>query len=350
MKLFNFDIHLGKWRVLVQTRDINDKAITGRKIADRVIDWFHILANAIRNEHIADEAVDTRTLADDAVTTPKIKDGAVTPNKVSTNFVDSLVKPLIDALTQKHNKDIEQLHAKDADLQNQIDSFNEHGMSVSNNFGSDPHIGISQESLTEAWNNVYHLLEEALGRTLLGFTWNVAPTYIYGEWPTTVHITALPTNTEDKFEYIKLSVDGETVDEVTDQVSTYAFDIDLQDTVNIRMDAQVLGRPYYRAVAVNHYDSFWLGAGAVYSDIMDEAHNINFSEGTRLAKDVTVADGEHIIIIIGDAWVPAFIRADMNGAEIEFDETTVAIDGKNYKVLTSKGVFEAGTYNIDING
>ena len=83
---------------------------------------------------------------------------------------------------------------------------------------------------------------------------------------------------------------------------------------------------------------------------MIEADNINFSEGTRLAKDVTVADGEHIIIVIGESWVPAFIRADMNGAEIEFDEATVTIDGKNYKVLTSKSVFEAGTYNIDING
>lgn len=274
-------------------------------------------------------------LKNKSVKTKHLDDKAVTPDKLS----DSTKQVFEDIMKERTD-----------DLQNQIDSFNEHGVSVSNKFGSDSHISISQQTLTDAWNNVYHLLEEALGRTLLGFTWVVTPTYIYGEWPTTVHITAIPTNPEDKFEYIKLSVNGEMIDEVTDKVSTYAFDIGLQTSVNIRMDAQVLGMPYYREQAINHYDSFWMGAGATYTDIMNEAHNINFSQGTRLAKDVTIADGEHIIIMMGESWVPAFIRADMNGAEIEFDEITVTIDGKNYKVLTSKSVFEAGTYNIDING
>ena len=36
------------------------------------------------------------------------------------------------------------------DLQNQVDSLEIHGMAVSNEFGDDPHIGISQKKLTEA--------------------------------------------------------------------------------------------------------------------------------------------------------------------------------------------------------
>ena len=377
-KLFEFDEHIGDWRVLVQSKDIAngviksrhiaDDAVTGDKIATETIegrniapdavDGTKIKNNTVTGRNIAKEAIQSRHLEDESITGDEVEHDAVIPGKIANdavqtrNIKDRNVtgrKIAKEAILPEHFG-AHTFETLAADLQNQIDALDLHGVAVSNTFGADSHIGISQAALTDAWNNVYHLLEEALGRTLLGFTWVVTPTYIYGEWPTTVHITAIPTNPEDKFEYIKLSVNGETIDEVTDKVSTYAFDTDLQTSVNIRMDAQVLGKPYYREETINHYDSFWMGAGATYADIMNETHNINFSQGTRLAKDVTVADGEHIIIMMGESWVPAFIRADMNGVEIEFDETTVTIDGKNYKVLTSKSVFEAGTYNIDING
>ena len=64
-KLFHFDEHIGDWRVLVQTHDIQDGAITTRCIGD--------------------EAVRTEKIADEAVTTPKIADGAVTGEKVPDN-------------------------------------------------------------------------------------------------------------------------------------------------------------------------------------------------------------------------------------------------------------------------
>lgn len=382
MKLFEFDQHIGDWRVLLQSRDISngaiksrhiaDDAITTNKIGDGEVKSRSIATDAVTTDKIGNGEVKTKNIAPGAVTSEKLVDecitgdevehNAVIPGKIATNAVQTRnikdrnvtgIKIAKECIKPEHLDGTfvpEVIKPITDDLQNQIDSFNEHGMSVSNKFGSDSHISISQQTLTDAWNNVYHLLEEALGRSLLGFTWNVTPTYIYGEWPTTIHVTAHPTNPEDMLEYIKLSVNGEIVDEVVTKVSSYSFDINLQESANIRLDAQVLGKPYYRATEIRHYDSFWLGGGANYTDVMIEADNINFSEGTRLAKDVAVADGEHIIIVMGDSWVPAFIRADMNGVEIEFDETTVTIDGKNYKVLTSKSVFEAGTYNIDING
>lgn len=346
----------------IESRQIADNAIEGRHLVDNVIEGRMIKSKTIdgrslKNDIIGPELIEDNSingdsyqagalipgkLADDAVQTRNIKDRNVTASKIAKKNIypehldDSFIPVFIRPITD--------------DLQNQIDSIEASGVALSNKFGDDRHIGISQLTLTDAWNNIYHLLEEALGRSLLGFTWNVTPTYIYGEWPTTIHVTALPTNPEDLFEYIKLSVNGEIVDEVVTKVPSYSFNINLQESANIRLDAQVLGKPYYRTTEIRHYDSFWLGGGATYDDVMIEADNINFSEGTRLAKDVAVADGEHIIIVMGDSWVPAFIRADMNGVEIEFDEATVTIDGKNYKVLTSKSVFEAGTYNIDING
>lgn len=362
MPTFREDLHLGHKVAMVETDDLTNKSVTGGKIANRVIDWFHILAKAIRNEHIDDEAVDNRTLAEQSVTDSKLHKDAVTNEKIANDAVQTRnikdrnvtgPKIALQCVLPEHFHQgtfwtLVRQYVEE--LQNQIDSLQVSGLALSNVFGGDPHIGISQKKLSWFANYVLTLLEEALGRTLLGFTWTVTPTYIYGEWPTTVHISAQPVTEGDFFEHIRLYQGDQLIDEVIDPTDSYSFDISLQQTVNLRMEAQLLGVAYQRTQKVNHYDSFWLGGGAAYSDIMDEAHNINFSEGTRLAKDVTVADGEHIIIMMGDAWVPAFIRADMNGVEIEFDETTVTIDGNNYKVLTSKSVFEAGTYNIDING
>lgn len=382
MKLFEFDIHIGDWRVLVQSRDIQNGAIQSRHLPDLVITTEKIGDGEVKSRNIGTGAVTSQKIGTGEVKSNNIGKGAVTTDKLADESITGdeigpgAIKPgkiANDAVQTRNIKDRNVTASKIAlynilpehfhqgtfwtlvrqyveEFQNQIDSLKVSGLALSNVFGGDPHIGISQKKLSWFANYVLTLLEEALGRTLLGFTWTVTPTYIYGEWPTTVHISAQPVTEGDFFEHIRLYQGDQLIDEVTDPTDSYSFDISLQQTVNLRMEAQLLGVVYQRTQKVNHYDSFWLGGGAAYSDIMDEAHNINFSEGTRLAKDVIVADGEHIIIMMGDAWVPAFIRADMNGAEIAFDESTVTIDGNNYKVLTSKSVFEAGTYNIDING
>lgn len=246
-----------------------------------------------------------------------------------------------------------ELLSKYRDLSLLVSSFlqnTEPSIPFANEFGDNEFIGVNQKVMMNSIDNIYHLLEEALGRNLLGFNWTVTPTYIYGEWPTTIHIVANTINQEDNFDFVKLTVNNEVIDTSTTRSNTYSFDIPLQANSTIRLDATILGKGYYRAEIIRHYDSFWLGAGTTYNDIMIEANNINISEGSRLAKDVTVSDGDHIIIVIGESWTSAFVRADMNGIELDFDESTVTIDNKNYKVLTSKNTFEAGTYNIDING
>lgn len=47
-KLFEFLQHIGKYRVLVQTRDISDKAVTVQKIADESVVWDK-LGNDVKN-------------------------------------------------------------------------------------------------------------------------------------------------------------------------------------------------------------------------------------------------------------------------------------------------------------
>lgn len=294
--------------------------------------------------------VETDDLGNGAITTEKIADEAITPEKLSPSVVPTVIKPLIDALEQKHDEDVNRLDTKDTDLQNQIDSLQIHGLAVSNIFGDDPHIGISQKKLSWFANYVLSLLEEALDRPLLGFTWLVTPTYIHGEWPTRVSISAQPTSEGNVFEHIKLFANNVVVDEVTDVVSSYSFEIDLQQTVNLRMEAKLLGTYYERTETVNHYSSFWLGAGSTYASIMDQAHQVPLDGGSRVVKDITASDGDNIFIIIGDSVSSAFIRADMNGVEIPFTMETVTIDGHQYNIYTSQETYEEGTYSIDING
>lgn len=89
MKLFHFDVKVGNWRVLTNTHDIADGAVTFDKIGNG------------------------------AVTGSKIQDGAVEWKKLSP------------------------------DLQNIIASAGKHGVALSNEFGDSELIGISQKTLTE---------------------------------------------------------------------------------------------------------------------------------------------------------------------------------------------------------
>ena len=96
-RLFEYDEHIGDWRVLVQSKDIQDAAIQTRHIAPEAVatDKIHdeavttpkIPNGAVTTPKIADEAVTTEKLPNEAVTTPKIHDDAVTTEKLPDEAV-----------------------------------------------------------------------------------------------------------------------------------------------------------------------------------------------------------------------------------------------------------------------
>lgn len=104
-KLFEFDEHLGAWRVLVQTRDISNRAVTSDKIA----------LQAILTELIADLAVTTAKLADLSVTTPKIAELAVVTSKLADLAVTT-AKVAEQAITTEKIHDLAVITQKIADL------------------------------------------------------------------------------------------------------------------------------------------------------------------------------------------------------------------------------------------
>lgn len=334
MPTYREDLHLGHAVPTTDTADIVNGAITEEKMAN----------DSVSTRTIQDGAVTEPKLADDAVSTRTIQNKAVTPAKLSDDVVPVVIQPLLDQLDRMHRIILR-------DLQNQINGFYDHGVAVSNFFGDNTNIGISQKTLTYAINRIYDLLEEALDRTLKEFTWEVTPIYVYGQEPTAVTVTALPVEEGGILEHVELWVDGEIIEDATAEgVTSYAYTFETNKTVDVTLKAQVLGIPYERSQRVTHYDSFWMGGGSSYSSIYNKTDKVvDVSNGMRTSKNITVESGQYIFIVLGNYLKDAFVRADINGVEIPFlpaDTTTLS----GFTIYKSENTYQAGTYNIDING
>lgn len=88
-KLFEFDEHIGDWRVLVQSRDIQNGAIQSRHIAAGAVTTDKIGDGEVKTRNIDTGAVTTDKIGDGAVTTPKIHDSAVTTKKIEDEAVST---------------------------------------------------------------------------------------------------------------------------------------------------------------------------------------------------------------------------------------------------------------------
>ena len=322
---------------MIGTEDINNSAITTEKLADGAITTEKLADASVTTPKIADDAVTSEKIKDGEVKTPDIADGAVTPDKLSDSVITDVINPIVKKVDNKY-KDITD------DLQNQIDSLEISGLALSNKFGDDPHIGISQKTLTAAINDIWYKLEEITGETLVGINLTVTPEYYIGEEGCDVNIAAETVTENGIIENIKVFVNDELVAEGEDE-HEFEFDVHISDTSEIKCLAQVLGVVYERKVTITHYTPFWVGAGSDYSSVMT-MNNLRNIGGNY---DITVAAGQNLIIVVEDILRDRFVRADMNGVEIQFTETTQTISGKTYKVLTSENTYQAGTYNIDIN-
>lgn len=341
----------------LQSRHIADNAVEGRHMQDNIIEGRMIKSKTLEGRSFKDRAVTTDKLADESITGDEIGPGAATNGKIANDAVQT--RNIKDRNVTSKKIDLNAIkpeHVSPAtfrelakDLQNQIDSINAHGVSVSNEFGTDHHISISQKTMTDAINKLWQKLEDMTGEVLQGISMSVSPDYFISEDGCSVHISANTVETNGIFEHIAFYGNGSLIAEA-DNVDFFEYDTEITETTIIKCVAKIMGVEYTRQQIVTHYNSFWLGAGSTYSDIMDVEHVIPITNGMRGAYNVDVAQGQYIIIIVGESLSGGFLRADLNSVEINFTESTVTVDGKDYKVFTSEEAYSAGTYNIDING
>lgn len=344
----------------IESRHIADNAIEGRHLADNVIEGRMIKLKTIDGRSLKDDIIGPELiennsihgdsyqagalipgkLADDAVQTRNIKDRNVTALKIAEKniFLEHLAPEVLATLKQ--------------DLQNQIDALEIAGVAVSNEFGTDKHISVSQKTLTDAIKEIWEKIEDMTGETLQGINMVVTPTFFVSEDGCDVHISANTVKTNGIFEKIQFFVDNELIfeDTFTEYVSfDHHLDIKPEYDYVIMCKAKIMGIEYPRQQIITRYNEFYIGAGSTYADIMDSAHARQLNGTMRHNYDVTFAEGNKLIIVMGAALRDGFIRADLNGVEIQMEEQTVTIDGKQYVVLTSDP-WSAGDYNIDING
>lgn len=349
MRLFQFDIHLGKYRVLIGTRDIQNGAVTTRCIADGAVTTEKIQDGAVTGKKIADKTIEGRHIADDTIKSRHIADDSITGDEIGPdgithgNIADK-------AVGTRNIKDEAVTEEKlDKDLLNQIRSAGAHGYALSEVFGDSSVIGISQKALTGAFNRLWEKLEDITGESLLGIDMVVSPEYYVGEEGCQVHVKATTVNTTGIFEHIALYANGVLVDE-RDGVDYWELDMEIDETTEVKCVAKIMGVTYERKQVITHYSSFWLGAGSTYEAVMSRSNLRPIENGMRGAYNVNVAQGDRIIVVVGESLANGFIRADMNGVEIAFTESAVTVDDMRYRVFVSENTYQAGTYNVDING
>ena len=206
--------------------------------------------------------------------------------------------------------------------------------------------------MTGAINKLWQKIEDITGEILQGINMVVTPTFFVSEDGCDVHISANTVETNGIFEKIQFFVDGESIYEDTfKEYVSFDHHLDIKNEYDyvIMCKAKIMGVEYTRQQIVTRYNEFYIGAGATYADVMDSAHARQLNGTMRHNYDITFAEGDKLVIVMGATLRPGFIRADLNGAEIELTEETVLIDGKQYVVLTSD-TWNEGDYNVDING
>ena len=269
---------------------------------------FSLKDGAIKNRHIDDDAIDTNNIKDGVITGTKIADETITAYKLAPGITDYILSAA--------SKDIDEIWKK---------------------------------------------LEEITGESLNGITMTVTPQYYIGE-SCLVHISANTIRTYGIFEHIRFYWNfDETpfLEENHVQGISEIVELPVEKLINskiiIRCEAQIMGRIYNEQKEITHYESFFIGAGATYQDLMlnggfNPVYSKPIARHMRAAYDVNVAEDDHIIIAMGESLRPGFIRADISGIEIAFTEQTITVNDTVYAVLTSVNTYSEGTINVDING
>jgi hypothetical protein len=276
-------------------------------------------------------------------------------NVQSSNLV---TLPQLVAKFAEYSEGIEALNHKLNEkvvwLTNLIENLEVTGMIVMQEFGDSESFGISQKKITAAINQLWEKIEDMTGEIIRGINMVVTPTYFVSENGCDIHISANTVETNGIFEKIQFFVDNVLIYEDTDtEYVSFDHHIDVKPapdyTYVVMCKAKIMGVEYTRQQVITRYNEFFIGAGSAYTDILDSAHSRQLNGTMRHNYDVTFGEGDKLIIVMGAALREGFIRADLNGVEIQMEEQTVTIDGKQYVVLTSDS-WSAGDYNIDING
>jgi hypothetical protein len=293
---------------------------------------FIIPDKAIKNKHLDDSSVDTRV----------IEDKSVTPEKLSDSVQGYLVIPITNSIDKKYANITSELYSM-------IESLQVGGIALSNQFGERTDIGITQKTLTKALGKFWQEMGNITGKDYMDFKLTAVPVTTYSEGDVLVNITADCSDAISNFDNIKIYVDGVLIAESSD-VEVFTTSYTISKTAVIRAEGVILGKLVTKQVTAIKEIPFFVGAGQVYTDVMNEEYRHEIVGTLEGNFDVTVKNtGDYFFIIIPTSRVSEFRRADMNGLGLQIEipmSMQIIEDIAIYKSLNS---YQAGTYNIDID-
>lgn len=266
-----------------------------------------------------------------------------------------------------------ELDKKIAEIIKLIENLEVTGMIVMQEFGDSESFGISQKALTDALNKIWNKIEDMNGEPRTGVIMSATPDYYVSEEGCDINITvramSIPTEIE-RIEFYVGDYDTPMLDdegnpivfEHVDSQKQFIYHID--DDTLILCKAWILGIEYKANVEIKRLSEFFLGTcqgGAdidalienikEYVIVPENSIDVKDRSCLRVAKDVDCADDDHIVIVVEKShYNDKILRMDMNGMEIDSTTLTLVKNDTEYIAYVSENTFNAGTYNIDING
>ena len=257
-----------------------------------------------------------------------------------------------------NNEQIIPLENKIKQLQLLVDSFlhTSGGTALAGQFGNSEYVGVNQKVLTQALNKIWEKIDSLTGEISNGIQMIVTPTYFIGNEGCTINISAEACQKDSIFEHIAFYIDNVLLEEA-ENTKEFTFSTHIDNTSEIKCVATILGVEYETSKIIRKGGNLFLFTGNFESDSQISTYVLNHPEVTistegelRGSYDVDCLEDSKIYILIEKDIEDRFIRADLNGIEIPFTQKTILINGFEYTLFTSINVYNAGTYNIDING
>ena len=216
------------------------------------------------------------------------------------------------------------------------------GEAFSNMFGDSEVMGVTQKTLTETVNGLYTLIGDVIGVDMNNVEITITPDSFFKNEAATVNVSAMAAY--GLLDSVKVYFDGEKVLEKT-TIQAFSENLTISKTTAIKVEVVLFGRTYIEEKTVQMSSAFFIGGGASYEDIYDPAYSRPYDGDPTGNYQVQVEEGQHIIIILPTSDVPKIEQIEMNDFNIPMGVTTF----DTYTAYVSSNVYQAGTYQIDIN-
>ena len=204
--------------------------------------------------------------------------------------------------------------------------------------------------LIDAINRVWEKFSEITGETFEGIVFTVTPQYYIGENGCNVHVTANTETLSGIFEKLQIYINDQLVSEHRN-VEHLEEDIHITGTSTITCKATMNGIPYERSKTITHYDSFWIGTGLEYTDVLI-FDNLKSLTNDSQPYEVTF-NNNRLFIIVGEALEDSINRVDMGGvgglSDNWLEKSTKYDEQGNKYIVYSSDIYPPNTVNIYIN-